>query len=70
MVSFATKFVGKRWLHKGKYVKGIAETDSGNVKVALPSGEEIWTTFHQLHPIDGETKGFLILPLPVQRLAA
>lgn len=66
MVSFKLVYVGKRFLYHGKFVRAVAETDSGNVK--LESGE--WVTHHDLTPIDGQTIGFRILPLPELKAAA
>ena len=64
-MEFTTYAVGKRFIYKGKKVKAIAETDSGNVKVALPDGSEEWTYYGNLCPIDGMTKGFKVFALPV-----
>jgi len=60
-MEMSTYAVGKRFIHKGKKVKAIAETDSGNVK--LDNGE--WTYYGKLTPIDGTTKGFKVFALPV-----
>jgi hypothetical protein len=68
MIEFVTYFVGKRYIHKGKIGKCIAETDSGNIKLAI-GNEEVWTTYHKLTPIDGSTRGFIVFPLP-EKLAA
>lgn len=64
MFEFPRLFVGKRFSHKGKFGKAIAETDSGNIKLLTVNGEEIQTDFHHVHPIDGHTEGFVILDLP------
>ncbi len=64
-MDMATYAVGKRFLHKGKKVKVIAETDSGSIK--LDSGE--WVYYGDLIPIDGATKGFKVFALP-DKLAA
>jgi hypothetical protein len=61
-MEYTTYYVGKRYLYRGKIVKVIGETDSGNVKVMF-NGEEVWTTHTELLPIDGATKGFRVLPL-------
>lgn len=64
-MEFKLVFVGKRFLYRGRIGKCIAETDSGNVKL-LVDGNEVWTDCGQLHPIDGKTQGFIVLPLPEQ----
>jgi hypothetical protein len=64
MFEFPRVFVGKRFSHKGKFGKAIAETDSGNVKLVTANGEEINTSFHYIHPIDGYTEGFVVFELP------
>ena len=56
--------IGTRFIHKGKIGKCIAYTDSGNLKLAMPSGEEVWTTHGEVCPIDGQTKGFRVFELP------
>lgn len=61
---FKLVFVGKRFLLRGKKVKAIAETDSGNVRVAHANGNEQWTFDGELTPIDGTTKGFKVYQLP------
>jgi hypothetical protein len=66
MFSFKLIFVGKRFLHKGKFVRAVGETDTGNVK--LDNGE--WASHTDLHPIDGQTVGFRIFPLPETLAAA
>lgn len=65
----STYAVGKRFIYKGKKVKCVAETDSGNVKMAMPDGSEEWTTYGNVCPIDGMTKNFVVFPLP-SKLAA
>lgn len=65
----STYAVNKRFIFKGKKVKCVAETDSGNVKVAMPDGSEEWTSYGKLVPIDGITKNFVVFPLP-DKLAA
>jgi hypothetical protein len=57
--------IGKSFLLRGKKVKAMAETDSGNVKVAHANGTEEWTFFGSLCPIDGQTKGFKVFALPI-----
>ncbi len=58
-------FVGKSFLFRGKKCKAVAETDSGNVKVALADGSEQWTFATSLMPIDGQTKDFKVFALPI-----
>lgn len=60
-----TYAVGKRFLHKGKKVKCVAETDSGSIK--LDNGQ--WVYYGDLTPIDGATKNFVVYPIP-DKLAA
>ncbi len=43
-------FVGQEFLFNGGKVTAIAETDSGNVKVKLEDGSEVWTTDEKLVP--------------------
>jgi len=64
MMEVTTYFVNKRFLFNGKIGKCIAETDSGNIKLAI-GGEEVWTTHDKLTSIDGSTKGFTVFALPV-----
>lgn len=45
-----TKFVGNEFLFKGQKVTAVAETDSGNVKVKLEDGSEVWTISDKLVP--------------------
>lgn len=45
-----TKFVGNEFLFKDQKVTAIAETDSGNVKVKLEDGSEVWTISDKLVP--------------------
>lgn len=61
-------FVGKRFLHNGRIGKAIAETDSGNVKL-LVDGKEVWTDYNHIAPIDGQTRGFIVFPLPTEEVA-
>jgi hypothetical protein len=68
-MEFTLYYVGKRFVFKGKIVKAMAETDSGNVKVVV-NGEEVWTTADKLSPIDGQTRGFKVFALPELAKAA
>ncbi len=69
MVSFSTVFVGKSFLFQGQTVKAVGETDSGNVKVKLPDGSEVWTWYGALQHIDGLSKLFTVYPLPTAAAA-
>lgn len=48
MITLATYFVNKRYIHEGIGAKCIGETDSGSIKLLRDDGQEVWTTFDKL----------------------
>jgi len=69
-MEFTTKYVGKRFTVNGKVGKCIGETDSGNIKLLLSNGQEVWTDFTKLQDVDGASKLFRLFPIPSVALAA
>jgi hypothetical protein len=56
--------VGQRVVYRGRIVKCIADTDSGNVLLSI-DGKEVWTDYQHVAPIDGQTRGFTVFALPI-----